>query len=102
MMCEPVEGDYVLLEHDMLMDTFQVRRVIKVHKTFMDVERIVADSDGYAHPQRRKKTALVGFFSSFNKAQDAQMRIGPIYDSLRRRLKEVTLEHRTEVKSLLG
>ena len=42
-MREPVEGDYVLLDHDMLMDTFQVRKVLKVHKTFMDVERIVAD-----------------------------------------------------------
>ena len=100
-MREPVEGDYVLLDHDTLMDTFQVRKVLKVYKTFMDVERIVADSDGYRYPQRRKKKAIVGYFSSLERAQDAQMRVGPIFDSLRRHIKEVTLEHRSEVKSLL-
>lgn len=70
-MIEIKEGDYVLVDHSFLQDTYQVRKVDKVMNVTCILSRPTSHSDNFAEPGRRNRAAIKGVFKDKQQAINA-------------------------------
>lgn len=98
-MIEIKNGDWVLLEHSYLYDTFVVRQVASFTKA--QCQLVKHERDGETVTERRSRKSIKGVFAGENAAKSAKVALKALYEKRLAEEKALKLRFLAETMALL-